>query len=120
MVNMKQSLAYLPFFLTTVISAALPLPGRVSYDGYKVFRIKTGQQFSVVNHQIASLGLEPWNEDIIRHVDVAVPPEKLTAFNMLNLDHSVMIRDLGHAISREVAPEISAKRQQSDWYDPNF
>lgn len=83
-------------------SAAEPV---LSYQGYKVVRLPTGDDLDKVNTLVASLGLETWK---LSHTfaDVMVPPEKLEAFDaelaaqQLTVE-TTMFDDLGPVIETE-------------------
>ena len=77
---------------------------KVSYDGYKVFRIATGDDLLSVQEKLSLLSLDDaWNRDISRHIDFAVPPDQLASFDSLGLDVKVLHADLGADISLESA-----------------
>ena len=89
----------------------------LSYDGYKVFRVKTQRQLATIQKKLSNLRLELW-ETGTQGVDVVVPPEKLSKFKELGLEYSTMHEDLGASITAE-APKTFDKRQvsNSSWFD---
>lgn len=100
-------------------AAALDTTGYVSYDGYKVFRVKTGRHLKTVQAKLATLDFEKWNHGIDRHIDILLPPNQLDAFEALGLDYHTMHDDLGASIAAESASTSTWKRQSDDlsWYD---
>lgn len=92
--------------------------GAVSYEGYKVFRIKTHGQTSAIREQLAPLSLDEWSHEI-DHVDVAVSPEQLPGFQQLGLEAHVMHENLGDSIVAESSSTQKWKRQAntSAWFD---
>jgi carboxypeptidase A4 len=88
--------------LVTLASAvAIRREESVSYDGYKVFRIATGDELASVREKIASFSAEPWNRDISQHLDIALAPNQLEEFEALGLNVTVMHEDLGADIAAE-------------------
>jgi murein tripeptide amidase MpaA len=100
-------------------SAAAAGSDFVSYDGYKVFRVKTGRQLKAVQQALSNIQFEKWNHDIDHHIDILLSPDQLEAFENLNLDFHTMHHNLGHSIKAESAPPSVLKRQSSgsDWWD---
>ncbi|KAF3016821.1 hypothetical protein E8E14_010595 [Neopestalotiopsis sp. 37M] len=92
--------------------------GAVSYEGYKVFRIKTHGKTSAIREQLAPLSLDEWSHEV-DHVDVAVSPEQLSAFQQLGLETQVMHENLGDSIYTESSLTAKWKRQanNSAWFD---
>lgn len=90
----------------------------ISYDGYKVFRIKTHGHTADVREQLEPLALNEWTHEI-DHVDVSVSPDQLAAFEALGLDTHVMHEDLGSSIQAEAVSTSTWKRQVDDpsWFD---
>lgn len=90
-----------------------------SYNGYKVFRVKTGKQLAQVLEHLSEFSAEPWNSNIRSYVDVAIAPEHLPRFESLRLDHYELHGDLGSSISRESVVSSMYKRQVNDdaWFD---
>lgn len=114
------------FLLTTLLAtaaSAVSIPdmgvGRATYDGYKVFRVKTGKQLASVQDKLAQFSAEPWNNKIDKYMDVAIAPHHLPHFESLGLDCYVMHEDLGHSIRKESEVSSIYKRQVGDdaWYD---
>lgn len=116
------------FLASLAASAAVSAPPSsefVSYDGYKVFRIKTNGRAAAtaVEAKLSSLSsYEQWNQDIDIHIDVAISPEQLASFDALGLEAHVMHGNLGASIAAESTstPLKYMKRQaggNSSWYD---
>lgn len=98
-----------------------PEPAPISYDGYKVYRVKTGKQLKPILEKIAHLSSQPWNSNIDKHLDVAVAAQHVLEFESIDLpDCKLMHTDLGELITKqEQAPSSIYKRQVDDdaWYD---
>ncbi|KAI0125823.1 hypothetical protein BJ170DRAFT_708255 [Xylariales sp. AK1849] len=90
----------------------------VSYDGYKVFRVKTHGHTSSVQERLSTIAFEQWTQ-AVDHVDIAVSANQLVAFEALKLDFHVMHENLGNSIAAESAITSTWKRQADDlsWYD---
>lgn len=87
-------------------------PQRVSYDGYKVFRVSVGKEVAKVNDIVSSLGLTTWKgaPRAGAFADIVVPPTKLEAFadKVVGMDATTMHEDLGASISEESAFQVYA------------
>lgn len=77
--------------------------GKVDYDGYRVFRVATHHDASAVQDQIESFTTVLLNLDTSKHLDVAVAPEDVAAFEALDLETEVLHEDLGADITGESA-----------------
>jgi hypothetical protein len=103
-------LSILPFILPLTSAGVIPRDGEaVSYDGYKVFRIATGDSLAAIEESLAPLALEPWNRDVTRHMDVMLAPDQLEEFVALDLNATVMHEDLGADIAAESAMDDTAE-----------
>lgn len=93
----------LPLVVLPFVSAvAIPRDeAPVSYDGFKVFRITTGDALADIQEKLSAFSVEPWNRDIAQHIDVAFSPDQLADFEALGLDVTVMHEDLGADITAE-------------------
>lgn len=98
---------------------AVPKSDFVSYDGYKVFRVKTQGQSESIRDKLSSLSYEEWSGQKRTYFDIAIPPEELAAFERLDLDSHCMHQDLGASIKEESAKQTVWKRQVDDmsWFD---
>ncbi|KAM7194412.1 hypothetical protein V8F20_007938 [Naviculisporaceae sp. PSN 640] len=84
------------------LAAAAPGVGKkITYDGYKVFRIATHHDAAEVKAQLKDLTAVPFNLNADEHLDIAIAPESLAAFNALELDSEVLHEDLGADIKEE-------------------
>ncbi|KAK7191668.1 Metallocarboxypeptidase A-like protein-like protein 2 [Paraphaeosphaeria sporulosa] len=92
-----------------------------SYDGYKVYRVKTGINGKAVQSKLASFDFEQWNHDSTSHIDILIPPSQTAPFEALGLDYHVMHANLGDSIAAESASSTSNFKRQADnstsWYD---
>jgi hypothetical protein len=84
------------------LATAVPqLEHRVSYDGYRVYRIATHHNAASVKAQLKGFATVPFNLDTDEHLDVAIPPGQISAFESLGLETEVMHEDLGADIAEE-------------------
>lgn len=96
----------LPLVLPLASAAVLPRADEsVSYDGFKVFRIATGDSLTAIEEKLASFSVEPWNRDLSEHLDIALGPDQLADFEALGLNVTVMHENLGADIAAESAVE---------------
>lgn len=88
-------------------ASAVAISSKVSYDGYKVFRVPSVSHADAAKLEkvTADLGLQPWQTPFKKgtYNDIAVPPSKLSQFHELvgDMNPVVMHEDLGHAINEE-------------------
>lgn len=99
--------------------AAIQKPGTVSYDGYKVFRVKTKGRPELVTERLSTITYDEWSNANGQHIDISLAPDQIPAFLELGLDHHCMHENLGHSIASESATNTVWKRQIDDlgWYD---
>jgi hypothetical protein len=107
-------------FTATLAAAAAPPVKKVSYDGYKVYRVKTNGHPEAIEDKLSGVEYQEWNTNTGSHLDILVAPAQVGAFEALGLDHSVMHENLGASIDAE-APQLHSKwkRQADDeaWFD---
>lgn len=90
---------------SSLLAAALALPlaaARVSYDGYKAYTIDSHSSYEAVEEALK--GLDWVNlacADDHDHLDVAVGPDSIAAFEALGLDFKVTNEDFGADIAKE-------------------
>jgi hypothetical protein len=98
-------LAILSICLSLASAASVVKPGKVSYDGYKVFRVAVGNQVAKVNDVVSSLGLATWKgaPRAGAFADIVVPSTKIDTFaeKIAGLDTITMHEDLGASIAEE-------------------
>lgn len=108
---MRTSLAILPCLLAAGAWAAAT-PARVSFDGYKVFRVPVRDEAQRVNDVVARLGLGVWQPASRKgaFADIEVPPSKVDDFarEMQGLELITMHEDLGRSIADEASFEVYA------------
>lgn len=101
------------FGLLATASAAA-VNQKVSYDGYKVFRVPSATKAHAEKLQkvTADLGLQPWEAPFKSgtYSDVAVPPSQLAKFQELigEMNPIVMHENLGQSIAEESTHSIYA------------
>lgn len=111
--------AVLPFVIAYATGLALPRPEPISYNGYKVFRVRTHQHLDSVQAKLSTINFEQWNHNVLDHIDLSISPDQLSAFESLGLDYHCMHEDLGASISKESESMSKWKRQLDDlsWFD---
>lgn len=105
--------------LSASVAGTPTVDAPVTYDGYKVFRIKTGGHTAAIEEKLAGFKYDEWNNDA-GHLDIALSPDQVGAFNALGLDFKVIHKNLGNSITTESAVGPSKwKRQAEDlsWFD---
>ncbi|KAK3081538.1 hypothetical protein LTS18_005604 [Coniosporium uncinatum] len=114
-----------PLLLSSVVFAlvsAVSVPGKVSYGGYKVFRVAYGTESSKIDSLVSSLSLETWKSSAkaTGHVDVVVPPSALQDFELgtTDMETSVMHNDLGSSIAEEESFQAyAAGAPNTTWFN---
>jgi hypothetical protein len=113
--TMKTS-ASLLLSLPCFAAAAAVQQAKVSYDGYKVFRVAVGDEVAKVNGIVEKLGLATWKGAPRANAmaDIVVPPAQLEAFNaeIGDMDSITMHEDLGASIAEESDFSVYAGTQQ--------
>ena len=113
-------LAGVPFLLSLASCVAIPDPSIVSYDGWKVLRVKTGNALHDVQNKLSSFSYDEWNHDHTKHIDLAISADQLAALDDLGLDYQCMHADLGASIAAESANQPAKWKRQVDdmaWFD---
>ncbi|KFA59964.1 hypothetical protein S40285_08014 [Stachybotrys chlorohalonatus IBT 40285] len=90
--------------MKSVLALAFPAlaAAAVTYDGYKVFHVDSHNDYDAVLAQLEGLNTVDLScADDHNHLDIAVAPQDVAAFEELGLDFSVSIEDLGVDLSRE-------------------
>lgn len=82
-------------------AAVTPLEKKISYDGFKAFRISTHNDAASIKKKIANIAAIPFNLDNSEHLDVAIPAGDVSKFEKLGLETSVLHEDLGATIAEE-------------------
>ena len=86
------------------LASAVPkLERKITYDGYKVYRIATHHDAKSVKSKLASFAAVPFNHNTNEHLDVAIPGGEIAAFEALGFETEVMHEDLGADIREEGA-----------------
>jgi hypothetical protein len=102
--------------VTGVAAAPTQEVEKVSYDGYKVFRVKTQGHGQAVEEKLSGLTYDQWINVPGSHIDISVAPEEIAAFEALNLEFEVMHEDLGASIKVETTS--IGKKHKRDVNDP--
>ncbi|RCI15910.1 hypothetical protein L249_1762 [Ophiocordyceps polyrhachis-furcata BCC 54312] len=95
---------------------------KMSFDGFKVYRVPVGAKVGHVNSVAKDLGLDFWQPAFREGVfaDVEVPPGKVTAFlaAMQGFELFVMHEDLGKSMDVEAAFAVYADGSANDtWFE---
>ncbi|KAK3373218.1 hypothetical protein B0T24DRAFT_253180 [Lasiosphaeria ovina] len=99
---MKLSSAVIGLLATLALGASVPkLEKKITYSGYRAFRIATHHDAALIKAKLAPLAAVPFNLDTSVHLDVAIPPEEIAAFEALGLETEVLHKDLGADIAAE-------------------
>ncbi|KAK4122034.1 hypothetical protein N657DRAFT_622621 [Parathielavia appendiculata] len=87
------------------LAAAAPKPNaHISYDGYKAYRISSGQNAASIRNKLAKFAAVQFNNfnfNPNQALDVAIAPDEIPAFEILGLSTEVMSQDLGADIAQE-------------------
>ncbi|KAK3681133.1 hypothetical protein B0T22DRAFT_502587 [Podospora appendiculata] len=100
---MKLSTAIFQILLGPLaLAGAVPKgESKITYGGYKAFRVATHNNPAAIKEKISKLSAVTYNIDNREHLDVAVPPQEIAAFEALKLEASVLHEDLGADIAKE-------------------
>lgn len=94
------------------LTSAVSVPPKVTYDGFKVYRVSVGSKVAAVKSMISKLQLESWTgkpkADGV--IDLMVPPTQVEKFEADTADLSieVMHEDLGLSIAEESQVSVYA------------
>lgn len=96
---MKLYASLLPFF-SLLISATTE---RVSYYGYKAFSVTTNDDLSALKKKLDSIEFHSLGYGKVHgdHFDIAVSPNRLSAFEALDLETTLLSEDLGAKNTRK-------------------
>ncbi|KAK8114280.1 hypothetical protein PG999_006349 [Apiospora kogelbergensis] len=86
---------------TSLASVAVTAPEPVVYDGFKTFRINVTEGLSSLRSKLAGLAQTRELHSHADHMDVAVAPTDIAAFEALNLPNEILDEDLGASIAAE-------------------
>ena len=98
---MKLSLAVALLAPVALASAVPKVDRKVSYNGYKAYRVSTGSLAQIVKDKIAAFSTVQFNFGTSEHLDVAIAPGDVAAFEALNFNTTIMSEDLGAEIATE-------------------
>jgi hypothetical protein len=87
--------------LLTAAATAVVAEDRVSYDGFKVFRIEAPDYIEGLHEKLEALNTVELTCGHTDHLDIAVAPEDLEAFDLLSLNATVLATDLGEDLATE-------------------
>lgn len=89
-------------FLLAVSFVLQLVAAKVSYDGYKAFRIDTQGKYADVESAIAGLEFVSLScEGDHKSLEVAIAPKSLDAFKKLGLKTTVLSEDVGAELASE-------------------
>ncbi|KAI5920416.1 zinc carboxypeptidase [Camillea tinctor] len=105
--------------LVAFFSGGVTESSDVSYDGYKVLRVKTNGLSSSILEKLSDLAFDEWEHQVGHHVDMVIAPDQFSTVEALGLDFHVMHVNLGESIAAESVSKSVWKRQAEDlsWYD---
>jgi len=87
--------------LAALAGAVPKVERKITYDGYKAYRIATHRDAKSVTDKLAPLAVVPYNQNTDDHVDVVIPPGTIAAFEALGFKAEVLHEDLGADIRAE-------------------
>jgi len=87
--------------VASLATAAVTAPEQVVYDGFKVFRVNATEGLPSLKSKIAGLAQTRELHSHADHMDVAVAPNDLAAFEALSLPNEILDEDLGASIAAE-------------------
>ncbi|KAK8055890.1 hypothetical protein PG993_001117 [Apiospora rasikravindrae] len=100
---------------------------QVVYDGFKIFRVNATEGLPSLKSKIASLAQTLELHSYADHMDVAVAPSDVAAFEALNLPSDIVDEDLGASIAAEgplvgysSIAEVGASALPSDSWFNNY
>jgi len=106
------SLASLGLASAAAVQNKATVNTKVSYDGWKVFRVTVGQDKATLSSVMDKLQLQTWKGKVATSdvVDVAVPPVHVSEFEAATerFKTTVMHEDLGASIAQEEVFEAYA------------
>ncbi|KAK1566226.1 uncharacterized protein LY79DRAFT_595061 [Colletotrichum navitas] len=102
--------------LSIAAASLVAVGASLSYDGYQVFRVKTGTKMAFVQQKLETIKFDEWNTVRNMHIDIAISPDRIDAFMKLNLDYHVMHKDLSRSISSESAANDVWKRHYNNYH----
>lgn len=102
----------------SLLGLLLPLAAaKVSYDGYKAFRIETGDDHDAIETSLADLEFVSLScESNHQTLEVAIAPDSIEAFEALKLKTTVLSEDIGEDIALE-GPLGTYERKSNDHDD---
>src|SRR5438105_988076 len=91
--------------LLFALASAFAVPGKVSYNGYKVVHLAVGNNVAQVNDIIEKLSLSTWKGGPKTNgfADIVIPPHQIQSFyeSTAHMNTEVMHDDLGASIAEE-------------------
>ncbi|KAJ4391785.1 hypothetical protein N0V93_005405 [Gnomoniopsis smithogilvyi] len=104
----KLSMVRIKHYAFLLASLDLSSAAKVSYDGFQVIRLPTGDNTETVNTVISSLNLSTWKYTQV-FADVLVPPEQLDIFHeeVADLNVTIIDHDVGASIALETSSDLS-------------
>lgn len=100
--------------LPLAFGSLVPKDDAVNYDGYRVYRIHSGENPADVLSKISALSYQRWNYCSDEHIDISLSPEDADKFEAMGLEYAVMHQDLGADILAESAgSEVQYVKRQN-------
>lgn len=111
-------------WLSLAAGATIRSPSAVSYDGFRVYRIRVEKQLASVRQKLSQLSsYQTWGQDHDK-IDVVISPNDVATFESLGLSIHLMHENLGDSIAKEkeIRAVAKVKRQNDDYSadDPWF
>ncbi|KAJ4290567.1 hypothetical protein N0V90_010784 [Kalmusia sp. IMI 367209] len=111
---------------TLGLASAAAVDSKVSYDGWKVFRVTVGENSAKLSSVMEKLQLSTWKGKVAtsKVVDVVVPPAHVLEFQASTQGYNtlVMHEDLGASIAQEevfetYASDFAAAAPNATWFN---
>ncbi|OLN97556.1 Metallocarboxypeptidase A [Colletotrichum chlorophyti] len=115
---MKISLLTAAFLPVVSVAAAL-LTAKMNYNGFKSLRIALSENAEGVVERINQLATTVLGPESQNGIDIIVSPENIDAIHQLDVNTTVLIEDIGKAITRQHNP-ASIYRGPSDYWFATF
>ncbi|KAH8172592.1 zinc carboxypeptidase domain-containing protein [Sarocladium implicatum] len=98
-------------FAAAALALAPAISAKVSYEGYKTYQVTAHDDFEKVTKALAGLDVVDMScESDHEHLDIAVAPKDLKAFEALGLDAKLVIEDLGAELEKETFQPYESTR----------
>ncbi|KAF2807181.1 uncharacterized protein BDZ99DRAFT_465111 [Mytilinidion resinicola] len=107
---------------SAALASAVSVPAKITYDGFKVYRVSVGSNVAAVKSIMSKLQLESWTgrPKANGFVDLMVPPTQVENFEADTADLSIQLmhEDLGLSIADEGQVSVyAAGSANATWFN---